>query len=152
MSQAAITEAASAEDYAAGRMLIEEYAAALAVDLCFQDFSQEMADLPGVYGPPRGCLLLARINGEWVGCVAVRKQDTESCEMKRLYVKTQYRGLGLGRRLAELAIRAAQGKDFAPTQRLLDVLQRPFDEQPGAEDLAALPPDWAAGISVSCSS
>ncbi|MBX3236823.1 MAG: GNAT family N-acetyltransferase [Nitrospiraceae bacterium] len=120
MSQAAITEAASAEDYAAGRMLIEEYAAALAVDLCFQDFSQEMADLPGVYGPPRGCLLLARINGEWVGCVAVRKQDTESCEMKRLYVKTQYRGLGLGRRLAELAIRCAQKLGYS--RILLDTL------------------------------
>ncbi len=108
MSQAAITEAASAEDYAAGRTLIEEYAAAVAVDLCFQNFSEEMANLPGIYGPPQGCLLLARINGEWVGCVAVRKRDAESCEMKRLYVKTQYRGLGLGRRLAELAIRCAQ--------------------------------------------
>ncbi len=120
MSLAAIMKATSADDYAAGKTLIEEYAATSGVDLCVQNFSEEMASLPGIYGPPRGCLLLARINGEWVGCVTVRNQDAESCEMKRLYVKTHYRGLGLGRRLAELAIRCAQKLGYS--RILLDTL------------------------------
>ena len=108
VSQTEIVEATSAEDYTAGRTLIGEYAAALGVDLCFQNFSEEIANLPKSYGPPHGCLLLARINGEKVGCVAVRRQGAAVCEMKRLYVKPQYRGAGLGRRLAESAIGHAQ--------------------------------------------
>ena len=70
MTQAKIMEAESAEDYADGKVLIEEYAAALGVDLCFQNFSEEIADLGKMYGPPRGCLLLARNNRELAGCVA----------------------------------------------------------------------------------
>ena len=101
-------EALSAEDYAAGKTLIEEYAAVLGIDLRFQNFSEEIANLPGLYGPPRGCLLLARINRVLVGCVAVRNQGTGISEMKRLYVRPQYRGVGLGRRLAEAAILSAQ--------------------------------------------
>jgi ribosomal protein S18 acetylase RimI-like enzyme len=120
MSQAEIMEATSAEDYAAGKTLIDEYAAALGVDLCFQNFSEEIANLPKNYGPPHGCLLLARINGDAVGCVAVRYQGASVCEMKRLYVKPQYRGAGLGRRLAESAIRYAQQLNYA--RMVLDTL------------------------------
>ena len=97
----------------AGKALIEEYAAALDVDLCFQNFSEEIASLPKNYGPPHGCLLLARINGEIIGCIAVRYQDATVCEMKRLYVKPQYRRMGLGRRLAESAIRRAREMNYS---------------------------------------
>ena len=92
----------------------------LDVDLCFQDFAEEIADLPGMYGPPGGCLLLARTDGELVGCVAIRQQDAASCEMKRLYVQPQYRGTGLGRRLAELAM--ATARMLGHEQILLDTL------------------------------
>ena len=120
MSQAEIIAATSAEDYAAGKTLIEEYAAALGVDLCFQNFSEEIANLPKSYGPPRGCLLLARVNGETVGSVAVRYQGAAVCEMKRLYVKPQYRGTGLGRRLVESAIRHARRLSYS--RMVLDTL------------------------------
>lgn len=120
MSPAEMAKASSAEDYAAGRALIEEYAAALGVDLCFQNFSEEIASLPILYGPPRGCLLLARTNGELVGCVAVRDQGANVCEMKRLYVKPQLRRAGLGRRLAESAIGHAQQLGYS--RMVLDTL------------------------------
>jgi ribosomal protein S18 acetylase RimI-like enzyme len=120
MRQAEIANATSAEDYAAARSLIEEYAAALGVDLCFQNFPEEMANLPHLYGPPRGCLLLARTNGELVGCVAVRDRNTDVCEMKRLYVKPQHRRTGLGRRLAESAIGHARQLRYA--RMVLDTL------------------------------
>lgn len=120
-------EATSAENYAAGKALIGEYAVALGVDLRFQNFSDEIANLPSIYGPPLGCLLLARINRELVGCVAVRNQGADVCEMKRLYVKPQYRGVGLGRRLAELAICSAQRLGYS--RMVLDTLQSMIEAQ-----------------------
>lgn len=120
VSQIEIAEATSAEDYAAGRSLIEEYAAALGVDLCFQNFSEEIARLSVIYGPPRGCLLLARIDKELVGCVAVRDRGAETCELKRLYVKPRYRGAGLGKRLTESAIRSARKLGYS--RMVLDTL------------------------------
>jgi len=126
-------EATSAEDYAAGKTLIGEYATVLGVDLCFQNFSEEIANLPRIYGPPRGCLLLARINRELVGCVAVRNQGTDICEMKRLYVKPPYRGVGLGRRLAESAIRSAQKLGYS--RMVLDTLPSMTEAQSLYESL-----------------
>ena len=120
MCKAAITQARSAGDYAAGKSLIEAYQAALGVDLCFQNFSQEIANLRGIYGPPRGCLLIARINGEPAGCVAVREMDNGDCEIKRLYVRPEYRREGVGRRLVETAIRFARELGYA--RMLLDTL------------------------------
>lgn len=73
-----------------------------------------------LYGPPRGCLLLARSNGEFVGCVAVRDRGANVCEMKRLYVKRQQRGAGLGRRLAESAIWRA--RQFGYSRMVLETL------------------------------
>lgn len=113
MSRTRITKAATAKDYAVGRALIEEYAAALDVDLCFQNFSEEISNLPHMYGPPHGFLLLARANGAAVGCVGVRNQSGTTCEMKRLYVQPEHRGASLGRRLAESAIRNARRLGYA---------------------------------------
>lgn len=126
-------EATTAGDYAAGRTLIEEYAAALGVDLCFQNFSAEISNLSEIYGPPRGCLLLARANGKAAGCVAVRNQNGATCEMKRLYMKSEYRGAGLGRRLAEIAIRKAQQLGYS--RMVLDTLPSMTEAQSLYESL-----------------
>lgn len=87
--------------------LLREYAASLSFDLGFQDFERELAGLPGPYGPPGGGLLLAEADGHPAGCVAVRPFEANAGELKRLYVRPSYRGLGIGRRLAEEAIRLA---------------------------------------------
>ena len=120
MTPAEITEAKSAQDFAAAKTLIEEYAAALGVDLCFQNFSEELATLREIYGPPGGCLLLARQAGTCVGCVALRKLDDGVCEMKRLYVIPRHRGLGIGQALAQAVIEHARRLDYR--QMVLDTL------------------------------
>ena len=95
----------SVPDIEGVRTLFIEYAASLNVDLCFQNFSAELDSLPGEYGPPRGALVFATVNGELAGCCAMRPLDgvdySNACEMKRLYVRPAFRGLRLGRQLAE---------------------------------------------------
>ena len=91
------------------RELILEYAAILPVDLEYQDFDREVAELPGAYTSPLGCLLLATDGDVALGCVAVRRIEAGVCELKRLYVRPSGRGRGIGRRLAQAAI------DFAPS-------------------------------------
>ncbi|MEI2741924.1 MAG: GNAT family N-acetyltransferase [Candidatus Competibacter sp.] len=90
------------------RNLFEEYAASLDFNLCFQNFSAELAKLPGDYAPPSGCLLLAVQGGTATGCVALRRLEGEIGEMKRLYVRPQFRGLGIGKALTEEVVRRAQ--------------------------------------------
>jgi GNAT superfamily N-acetyltransferase len=96
--------AASAGDLDEIRAMLREYAAWLEVDLCFQNFEEELAGLPGEYRPPRGRLLIA----EQAGCVGLRPLDEEICEMKRLFVRPEHRGSGLGRQLVEAIIGEAR--------------------------------------------
>ena len=103
-----IIEAVSAPDYAIARDMFEEYARAIDVDLCFQDFAAELDRLTVMYAPPAGALLLARAGSETAGCVGLRKLRDDICEMKRLYVRPQFRGRHLGRRMAEEIARRAR--------------------------------------------
>jgi len=98
--------------------LFTEYADSLDFDLDFQDFERELANLPGDYAPPKGCLILAKHNGQVAGCVALRQLEESICEMKRLYVRPEFRCLGIGRALAEAII--AQGRDIGYTRMRLD--------------------------------
>src|SRR3954452_12364369 len=98
------------DDLASAVKLFREYAASLEIDLSYQNFEAELATLPGQYAPPSGELLLARVaTGYPVGCVALRPLNAHGCcEMKRLYVAPQGRGIGLGRRLVEAILREAE--------------------------------------------
>ena len=92
-------------------MLFREYAGLVAEALCFQNFDAELAALPGDYAPPGGVLLIARDGDAPAGCVALRRVDSGTGEMKRMYVREQYRGSGLGRRLAVAVIDEAKKKN-----------------------------------------
>ena len=89
-------------------MLFREYSAWLQIDLCFQNFERELSGLPGEYVPPAGRLLLAYEESELAGCVALREIDEGVCEMKRLFLRDQFRGRGLGRQLIEAILREAR--------------------------------------------
>ncbi len=103
-----IIRAQSAEDITQARELFKEYEAWLEVDLCFQSFEKELAELPGKYAPPNGRLLLAIDNGKVAGCAALRKIGDGVCEIKRLFLRPGFRGRGLGRMLAGAIIREAK--------------------------------------------
>ena len=107
-----IAEALDQEAVEACRRLFVEYQEGLGVSLCFQGFDRELASLPGDYARPRGRLLLARISGEPAGCVALRPLADGAAEMKRLYVRAAYRGMGLGRTLAECVIDEARSLGY----------------------------------------
>jgi putative acetyltransferase len=93
---------------AQARELFLEYAQSLGFSLCFQNFDQELAGLPGDYAPPEGRLLLAKYEGQVAGCVALHRLEDGICEMKRLYLRPQFRGKGIGRALADRIISEAR--------------------------------------------
>ena len=117
------------------RTIFREYAASLDVDLCFQDFDEELAALPGDYAPPGGHLLLAHVEGELAGCGALRPLNdvdyANACEMKRLYVRPAFRKFGLGRLLAQALLDEARRVGYSVM--LLDTL----DDMEAARELYA---------------
>ena len=130
------------EELDATREIFREYAQGLGVDLCFQGFEAELASLPGEYAEPGGALLLARVEGTIAGCCALRPIDStdypNAAEMKRLYVRKGFRGLGLGRELAEAALDAARAAGYSCV--LLDTLDdmeaaRALYEELGFEEI-----------------
>ena len=90
------------------RTLFKEYASSFERELSFRDFARELVELPGAYVPPEGALLLARYDGRLAGCVALCPLDNGVCEMRRLFVRHQFRGKGVGKRLALAVIEAAR--------------------------------------------
>lgn len=101
-------QAESPAQIAQARELFLEYAQSLGFSLCFQNFDRELAGLPGDYAPPEGRLLLAQYDGQLTGCVALHRLEDGICEMKRLYLRPQFRGLGIGRALADRIISEAR--------------------------------------------
>lgn len=124
-------------EFDAVREIFREYAASLNIDLCFQGFEQELANLPGDYAAPRGALLLALVDGQVAGCCALRPLDNadypNACEMKRLYVRPAFRGLGLGRQLAQTILDTAHL--YAYDHVLLDTLNEMETARALYEDL-----------------
>ena len=103
-----LTQATTPAEIQQARELFKEYEAALGISLCFQNFEQELAGLPGDYAPPNGRLLLAREYDQVMGCIALRQLGPTTCEMKRLFVRPEYRDRGLGRVMVEAIIEEAR--------------------------------------------
>jgi len=117
-----IVAAAAPRDFEDAGVLFQEYSSLVAEALCFQNFDAELAALPGEYAPPGGVLLIARDGDAAAGCVALRRIDAETGEMKRMYVRERYRGGGLGRRLALAVIGDAKQRSYSRV--VLDTLPK----------------------------
>ena len=103
---------ATAGDLPLVRALFREYEASIDAQYCFQSFEAELADLPGYYAAPGGCLLIARSGETAAGCVALRRLDDKSGEVKRFFVREHYQGAGLGAELMTRLIANAQNAGF----------------------------------------
>ena len=107
-----IRAASGPDDIAIIRELFLEYASSLGFSLCFQGFDQELERLPGEYAPPDGRLFIAEYDGKVAGCIALKRLGPDICEMKRLFVRNDFRGFGLGRVLAERLIVEARANGY----------------------------------------
>jgi ribosomal protein S18 acetylase RimI-like enzyme len=112
-----IRQAQSESDIADVRAIFREYESSLGLDLCFQGFEDELKNLPGKYSAPDGRLYLATVDDAIAGCIALRPLDSNACEMKRLFVRQEFRGLSIGRILIERVIDDARDIGYA-TMRL----------------------------------
>jgi putative acetyltransferase len=121
-----LIQASSTEEIQQARLLFEQYASWVEISLCFQNFEQEVANLPGDYAPPNGRLFLALENDKVMGCVALRKIGEGTGEMKRLYVRPEFRGRRLGRTLTEKLI--AEAKQIGYRRMRLDTLPGKMDQ------------------------
>ncbi|MDQ2855736.1 MAG: GNAT family N-acetyltransferase [Acidobacteriota bacterium] len=121
-----LIQATNPEEIALARQLFEEYASWLEISLCFQNFDRELEGLPGDYAAPHGRLLLAFADDQLAGCIAVRRLPDQACEMKRLYVRPAFRGLGLGRTLVTAIIEGA--KEIGYESMRLDTLPGKMDQ------------------------
>ena len=115
------SQAQSPAQIAHARELFVEYAQSLGFSLCFQNFDKELASLSGEYAPPGGRLLLVEFEGQLAGCVALHKLEDGICEMKRLYLRPQFRGKGLGRALADRII--AEARQIGYQRMRLDTVE-----------------------------
>jgi len=115
-----IIQAETVEEIEQARELFREYETWLALDLCFQNFEEELKNLPGKYAAPTGGLFLITVENQTAGCAALRKFDDEICEMKRLFVRDDFRGSGLGKMLIERLIKEA--KEIGYKKMRLDTL------------------------------
>ena len=120
-----LVQAQKSEDIQNARELFREYEAWIGISLCFQNFENEVASLPGDYQPPNGRLLLAIEAEELAGCIALRKLSLDTCEMKRLFVRPEARGQGLGRKLVEEII--GEARDIGYQRMRLDTLPGRMD-------------------------
>ncbi len=146
----AIVAAAGSADMARVRELFLEYADWLQVDLCFQGFEEELATLPGKYAPPEGGIWFAEVEGERAGIVGLRPLDEPGlCELKRLWIRPDFRGLGLGRRLTETAIDAARAAGYAAmrldTLPMMETAQRLYHDL-GFREISAYYHNPEAGV------
>ncbi len=116
-----LAQAESPAQIAQARELFLEYGKSLGFSLCFQSFDQELAGLPGDYSPPDGRLLLAEYERQLAGCAALHKLEPEICEMKRLYLRPQFRGKGVGLALAQTII--AEARDIGYGRMRLDTVE-----------------------------
>ncbi len=107
-----IIHAKTDAQYQSARELFIQYADSLGFDLEFQGFSRELAELPGDYKSPAGCILLAEAADVYAGCVALRPLQDKICEMKRLFVIPVHQGRGIGRVLAKAVIAEAREKGY----------------------------------------
>ena len=144
-----VRAAESAADVAACRDLFAEYQKGLGVNLCFQGFDAELANLPGDYAPPRGRLFLALPGGKPIGCVALRPLFHRDAEIKRLYVRPGHRGSGLGRALATRVIAEARALGYETlkldTLPQMQAAQRMY-EKLGFRDTAPYNDNPVAGV------
>ena len=121
-----LIQAKTLKEIETARGLFKEYEAWIGISLCFQNFDQEVANLPGDYAPPTGRLFLASDSDTIVGCIALRSIKEDICEMKRLYVRPEFRGQGFGRRLVESIIAAA--REIGYSRMRLDTLPGRMDK------------------------
>jgi putative acetyltransferase len=121
MNVLTFAQAESPQQIAQARELFLEYAQSLGFSLCFQNFDQELAGLLGDYAPPEGRLLLAEYEGQLSGCVALHSLDAGICEMKRLYLRPQFRGKGFGRAMATRII--AEARSIGYQRMRLDTVE-----------------------------
>lgn len=107
-----LIQAKSSAEIEQARTLFREYEAWLGLDLCFQNFERELAELPGQYAPPNGRLLLAFDDERLAGCVALRKLSDDVCEMKRLFLRPDFQRRGLGRQLVDAILSEARATGY----------------------------------------
>jgi OHCU decarboxylase len=124
-----IVNAVTENQITIAREMFVEYAKSLDIDLCFQNFDKEVNGLPGEYSLPRGRLLLAMFESKVAGCVALKRISDEVCEMKRLYVRSEFRGKGIGKRLTT---------DVMEQARVIGYKQMRLDTLPSMKEAIAL--------------
>jgi putative acetyltransferase len=125
-TQLSVAQAETVSDIEQARSLFKEYEMSLGISLCFQSFDRELANLPGDYAPPFGRLLLAHHDGQLAGCIALRKLTGDVCEMKRLYLRQNFRGKGLGRAMLNALLNEAKRIGYSKIR--LDTLPGRMDD------------------------